>query len=207
MALRADNLLTHIVNFQLQHDFAQDPELIFSHSPDPAYLAIIDLESYPPYVSESLDYFGMIEHLGRQMGMGHAVAWGCPESDLSIRIRFSTDYPDAEMKEPYCAAFHSWLETSGSLCFVSHDELYNSATTLDRRLNDGDSGPEAYRPRQLFLPDGIYCASVFRHFPWYEGDQEAPYLNDGVNYSVVLRQFRMPPECYRQQMKNHLPWI
>lgn len=193
------------MNFELQHTLADGQELLFTHLPDPAYLAIVDVETYQAYVSESLDYQGMIEHLGREMGFGHAIAWGCPESTLRIRIRVAGDYPLAEMAQPYSAAFHSWIRTSGNLCFTSHDNLYHSATASDWCLNGPDDGPEVFRPRQLCVPEGVYGMIVFRHFPWYEGDQEAPHLNDGVNYSIVLQECQRPPQPER--FKRHVTWI
>jgi len=194
--------------FQFSHNFAPSQEVTFKHCPDPAYLALVDLQSYRRFVSPSLDYLGMLNHLGSEMASLRAVAWGCPENELTIKARFATEHPIRENEATYSAGFHAWLRSSGRIVFASHGSLYHCATDSDWQVEKDCSGPEVFQPREFIVPVGLYCVYVFRQFGWLEGAQDAPHLNEGVNYSVVLRHYRdVEPQITDSQKRQRPPWV
>ena len=192
----------------LNHHLEAEREIVFKYSPDAAYLAMVDLKSYPFFVSENLEYEAMFEHLGRQMTACTCVAWGCPEGDLVIRVVFTHEPGAFEAVTNYAAGIHGWIRTQGRLCFCSHRELWRCAREGGWDVFDGPDSPEIFLPRELIVPAGIYSLTVFRHFPWFEGAQDAPYLNQGVHYTLILRQYESSDADYllRGRRLSHVPW-
>lgn len=194
----------------ITHNLEEEADITFAHSPDPAYLALIDADSYPFFASPDLDYDGMLTHLGEQMAMHTCVVWGCPEATLNCRVLFTRDHRALDSITQYAAGFQRWIRTSGRLCFSSHADLYHCATNPGWSVFDfpGTKSPDEYLSRELVVPQGIYSVSVFRHFGWFEGNQDAPMLCDGMHYTVILRHYQDESVLGigKHQTRDFVPW-
>lgn len=189
------------------HDMEKEVEVVFRHTPAPAYLAIVDLNEYQFFVAEGLEYHQMLAHLGRQRSKMTAVAWGCPEKELCIRLIFTRDHLAFQSIKTYSSAFQGWIKTQGRLCFTSHGGLYHCAIDEQGSLAEEMTSPiDTYVSRELLVPAGMYSIIVYRHFPWFEGDQDAPLLGEGIHFTVILRcyDFNRPLNLHPQPCS--VPW-
>ena len=183
-------------------------EVVFTHSPEPAYLALVDADSYQFFASSKLDYHGMLSHLGKQMAKHACVAWGCPETTLTIRLVLSRDHTAFESVTQYATGFQRWIRTSGRLCFSSHEDLYRCATDAKRSLFSfpRTKSPDPFLSRQFVVPPGLYSIIVLRHFGWFEGDQDAPQICNGTHYTVILRLYQDESHVGPLTPPSSIPW-
>lgn len=190
------------------HNMEAEREITFNHSPDPAYLAVVDADSYQFFVSPEVDYDGMLTHLGKQMAMRTCVAWGCPEKTLAIRFAFTRDHAVFESVAQYASGFQGWIRTAGRLYFSSHADLYHCATDPEWTLFSFPITKSSHvvLSRELIVPAGIYSVIVFRHFGWFEGNQDAPLLGDGIHYTVILRHYRDESHLGQLSPPSPVPW-
>jgi hypothetical protein len=189
----------------ITHDLRKKAEVSFWHDPDPGFLAIVDPGSYEFFAGDETDWPGMVRHVGKQMGKKAAVAWGCPEKHLKIRIRLTEKNPTAKDCRGYAAGFRAWVRTDGVLWFTSDRDLYFCALYEGSEFPRKQPSPDVYCPRKLLVAPAEYQVFVVRHFPWWEGDQDAPELNKGVHYTVMLKGFapRHPGDI---QSRDTIPW-
>ena len=192
----------------ITHNMEAEREVVFSHSPDPAYLAVVDADSYQFFASPELDYDGMLSHLGEQMAMRACVAWGCPEAELTIRLVLTRDHKALQSVTQYASGFQRWVRTAGRLCFSSHADLYHCATDAEWSVFgfSRTNSPGDFLSRELLVPAGIYSVTVFRHFGWFEGDQDAPLLSDGTHYTVIFRHYADEAHLGRLAPPSSIPW-
>jgi hypothetical protein len=191
---------------RITHDMSKERELVFEYSTGPAYLAVVDLDSYNFFVKEGLDYYGMLAHLGEEMNQRKCIAWGCPEQNLRVRIILARDHQPPQAMTEYASGFQRWIRTRGRLCFTSHADLYHCATNSEWSVFKGPESPDVFLPRELALPSGMYAVTVFRHFGWLEGSQDAPLLNEGVHYTINLRHYADESQLGRMQPPSAVPW-
>jgi hypothetical protein len=189
----------------ITHNMEQEGEIVFKHTPDPAYLAVVDAASYQFFAAPGLEYDGMLTHLGKQMAMRTCVAWGCPEKELTIRLVFTRDHTALESVTNYASGLQRWVRSAGRLYFSSHGELYHCACHPDWKPFSGSKSPDTLISHELVVPAGIYSVIVLRHFRWFEGDQDAPLLGDGTHYTIILRHY--PDESHlRLSAPSSVPW-
>jgi hypothetical protein len=192
----------------ITHNMEEEREVVFSHSPDPAYLAVVDAASYQFFAAPDLDYDGMLAHLGKHMAMRTCVAWGCPEKKLTIRFAFTRDHTVLESVTQYASGFQRWVRSAGRLYFSSHADLYHCATNNDWTVFSFPraKSPHDFLSRELVVPAGIYSVIVFRHFGWFESDQDAPLLGDGTHYTIILRHYPDESHLGRLSPPSSVPW-
>jgi hypothetical protein len=196
------------MNNEISYKMAKLKNVVFDYFPAVAYLAVVDLKRYQFFVAKDLDYRGMLSHLGEEMNNQSCVAWGCPEKQLKIQLIFTQDHKALEAAANRASAFQRWIRTDGELCFASHNELYLCATRempVFSKVRSRD--PDKFLPRRLIVPPGFYSVSVFRHFPWFEGDQDAPKINRGVNFTVILRYYENESHLCDIEPPSLVPWV
>jgi hypothetical protein len=191
---------------RISHDMAKEQEIVFDYFPAVAYLAVVDLGSYRFFAAPGLDYFGMLAHVGVEAAHRRCVAWGCPETQLRIRLTLTQDHKALKAVTDYAAGFQGWVRTQGRLCFTGHDDLYYCATYPDASMFGGPESPDSFLPHELLVPPGMYSVIVFRHFPWFDGSQDAPLLGEGPHYSVILRHYADESDLGRLPPPSLVPW-
>lgn len=139
-------------------------EVIFEHSPSPAYLAVVDADSYRFFASPDIDYDGMLAHLGKQMAICTCVAWGCPDSDLTVRLVFTRDHAAFESIKQYASGFTRWVRTAGRLYFSSHADLFHCASNPEWTVFSLPR-PDVYLSRELVVPRASTLLQSFGTFP------------------------------------------
>src|SRR5260221_14224257 len=141
------------------HALAMDREETFAHGPSEA-LALVDLETYPPFVSERADQLDLMAHLYGQTRALTAIAWNVPGATLSLRLILTEDDDALERlaRFRYGTTASGWVRTYGQLCLVNHDRLL--ACAHDRALDLLHAGHQAKnsRPRLLNAPPAPYPA-------------------------------------------------
>ena len=191
----------------LTHDLRKKNDIIVRHDPDPGFLAIVDPGSYEFFAGKKVDWPGMIRHMGRQMEKKSAIAWGCPQKHLRIRIRVTEDGFSEKDFGKYAAAFHAWIRCDGVLWFTSDRDLYFCASDKRREFPGKLRSPDVYCPRKLLLRRGSYSVFVVRHFPWVEGEQHAPALGKGVHFTMLLKHSKAEGWQEDVTSKSHVPWV
>jgi hypothetical protein len=191
---------------RITHDMAKEQDLVFEYSPDPAYLAVVDLDSYAFFVRDGLEYREMLSHLNDQMIQRRCVAWGCPQANLRVRVVFTRDHKASQSVTEYASAFQRWVCTQGRLCFASHNDLFHCATNPEWSVFHGPESPDNFLPRELLVPAGTYSLIVFRHFGWFEGEQDVPLLGEGIHYTVVLRHYEDESLLAQLYPPSPVPW-
>jgi len=190
----------------ITHDLPKEKEIIFDYSPDVGYLALVDLDSYKFFVKEELGYDDMLSHLGTQTINQTCVAWGCPETNLRVRVIFAEDHTPFELVTEYASGFRRFIRTNGRLCFTNHGDLYHCAVNPKWSVFKGPDAPACFLPRVLQIPSGLHSVIVFRHFGWFESDQDAPLLNDGIHYTVILRHYANELHLGQIRQPSPVPW-
>ena len=74
----------------LTHDFQLEREFHFEQAAH-SFLAIVDLESYPGYVSENADRLDLLQHLSHEMGALTATMWEVPDALLRLQLIWTPD--------------------------------------------------------------------------------------------------------------------
>jgi hypothetical protein len=171
------------------HTLAIDREAAFSHGPSEA-LALVELETYPPFVGEHADHLDMMAHLADQMKALTAVAWDAPGSTFNLRLVLTEDDQVVQRmaRFPSDMIASGWVRSYGRLCLTSYDRLVDCAH--DRALDLLHAGHEARssRPRVLKVPPGTYWVLVLHDIPL-----QVARPRTVPNYTVLLRHYPFPP--------------
>lgn len=185
-------------------------EVVLSHSGH-EYLALVDVESYPSFVSNEVDHLDMMAHLFGQMRALTAVAWGAPGRELNVRF-IVTDHDRAanHVTLSECRTTASgWVRTSGRLCFTSHDRLFDCAHHRTHRVLREQRVPKNSRPHVLAVPPGVYSVQVYYHlpFPYGGGIQSASSTKPAIHFTVILRHYAFPkPRVAPTRLPGLIPW-
>ncbi len=170
-------------------DLQKNPDTTLTYSPEPGCLRIIDGETFSPLLADDRTMF--FQHLASEMTRGTAIAWGCPEEDLKIRFCYFRNYNSVGLPTTYSASITSFLKTSGKLYFGDEKCITPDLIKSSEYL--------------LTVPPGTYVVCVVRHFGWAEGSQDAPLLNEGVNYTVIF--YPLPAGMPMERIKwLSVPW-
>jgi len=175
------------------HTLEPDREKILSHGPSEC-LAIVDLESYPSYISKDADHLDMMAHLQRQMSALTITAWGVPKKELNLRLVLAEDHLPMEhlIESHQNVSASGWVRTHGQLCLTNGDRLYDCAQEHSHDLLRGKRLPEFSRPHVLNVPPGIYSIHIFHHFPEGEGIEENIHPAPKAHSTIILRHYAFP---------------
>jgi len=172
---------------ELSHDVSRNADFVITHSPDPGFFYLADPDSYDGFIGENHEIEEFYKRISEQMRLERIATWGTPEKDdLKIRMIVRQHYDLDPPSSDYSAVTAFYVRTGGNLCFGSDRDVGMCAMFADARLDDEPSTHPTYARHLLKVPAGRYRIEVYRHFGWYEGAQDAPLLNDGVNYTVVI---------------------
>jgi hypothetical protein len=192
------------------HTLQMGEGLVVSHASH-EYLALVDVESYPSFVSREVDHLDMMAHLFGQMRALTAVAWGAPGAMLNVRFVLTEDDRTADHVAPSdCRTFASgYVRTGGRLCFTSHHRLFDCAQHRTHNVLREERLPKDARPHVLAVPPGIYSVQVFYHlaFPYGGGDQSVPSAKPPIHFTVILRHYAFPaPRVAPTRLPGLIPW-
>lgn len=192
------------------HTLQVDGEAVVSHS-GREYLALVDVESYPSFVSKEVDHLDMMAHLYGQMKALTAVAWGAPGKMLNVRFVLTEHDRTADhIALSECRTTASgWVRTSGRLCFTSHDRLFDCAHHQTHSVLRKERLPKDSRPHVLAVPPGIYSVQIFYHypFPYGGGIASGPSAKPKIHFTVILRHYAFPaPRVAPVRLPGLLPW-
>jgi hypothetical protein len=158
-----------------------------------SYLAIVDLESYPPIDVDNADYLDLLSHMCGQTQALNAVLWETPPSALNLKIRL-TDSPrlSNELTRTHRLVFDGSVRTiNGQLCLTDDEQLLATSHRRNQDLLNGKAATDTKCPHVLNVPPGVINVGVFcRRSPAFD----VPELNqDHVDYTVVMRHYPLPP--------------
>jgi len=192
------------------HTLQIGQEMTLAHSGH-EYLALVDVESYPSFVSKEADHLDMMAHLYGQMKALTAVAWGAPGKKLHIHfVVTENDHTADHVAPPDCHTTASgWVRTNGRLCFTSHDRLLDCAHHRTHDVLRDGRLPKECRPHVLDVPPGIYSVQVFYHlpFPYGGGPPVMPAPEPKVHFTVILRHYPFPePRVAPVRLPGLVPW-
>lgn len=165
-----------------KHDFRLKREYCFRHQLRDC-LAIVDLDSYPPFVDAGADRLDLLRHLCLQGQALTAMMWETSEARLNLRFVLALDHREAgDLGGSGHRVFaDGWVRTGGRLCLVGQDRLLDSAGHRKRDLLYERRAAGLSSARVLLVPPGIYAVTVF------SGPGGA-----AANYNVVLRHHPHP---------------
>ena len=149
-------------------------DMVFSHSPNPAYMAVLDIPTYDAFLPD-WDWHSLTARVARQMSQERIFAWGCPEYDLQVRITATAPSGDFRPVE----SISGFLTTSGRLCFASYDNLTMCAQFDDRRFPDHEDQP-------FTVDAGHHQIVVHCMFYWRHGQQFPDRIAEGDHYIIVI---------------------
>jgi hypothetical protein len=176
------------------------------------YLALVDLETYSPFVGHAADRLDMMVHLQNQMNALTAFAWDVPDRPLDIRLILTGDHQAMERvtfsNRPPSAS--GTVRTYGDLCLVGRDRLVDCARNSEHSLLKGDRLPKERRPQVLHVPPGIFYVLAYYRFPYpdghnpgYSSQSEAKH-----DYTLFLHHYPHPaPRVAPVRLSGGLiPW-
>ena len=145
-----------------------------------AFVALVDLESYPAWVSEKADRLDLLQHLCHEMEVLTATMWEVPEGRVGLQFHWQKDDPARASLASDMPLASGNIRTSGRLGLVADEALLAAARKLCGDPADHDG------VHQLLVPPGIYAVTV-RNF--------AESLNSlgQVSYAVTLNHHPHPP--------------
>ncbi len=163
-------------------------DLVEDVGDDPAYLAIVDLDSYPKDLPD-WDYYSLTKKIAHEMSAGRIVAWGCPDGPLTVRLTMKTAGPKRSN-----AKHVATLVTEGRLCLVGYTSLTMCAQFKDQHFPQ--PGDLAFK-----MPPGTYTVTVYRLFAHEAGEQfPAEPLPASDHYEVTFSPGGEPIE------HDTVPW-
>jgi hypothetical protein len=168
----------------LTHDFLLEREFHFEQAAH-SFLAIVDLESYPGYVSENADRLDLLQHLSHEMGALTATMWEVPDSLLRLELIWTPDdwTSDRFLKGGRRPLASGSVRSSGRLCLSNDEQLLDRAH--HHRGNLLRAGGKRH-PHLLLVPSGIYNVAVYNGPP--RTSREA-----AIAYTIILRHNPHPP--------------
>ena len=157
------------------------------------YLAIVDLESYPPIDVDQADHLDLLSHMCGQTQALKAVMWETPSSTLNLKIRLA-DGPriSNELTRTHRLVFDGSVRTlTGQLCLTDDEQLLATSHRRTQDLLHGKAETETKCPHVLNVPAGVINVGVFcRRSTGYD----VPEINrDKVDYTIVMRHYPLPP--------------
>jgi hypothetical protein len=157
------------------HDFTQAPEYSLDLSAR-AFLALVDLETYPTFVSAKADRLDLLQHLCHQMEALTATMWEVPAGEVNLQLHWQADDPARASRGDTPLASGN-IRTSGRL------GLLNDETLLAAARNPRSNLARRQHVHQLVLPAGIYAVTV----------RNAPQHPAAITYAVTLNHHPHPP--------------
>jgi len=194
------------------HTLEMGQEKILAHGTR-EYLALVDVETYPPFVGKEIDHLDLMAHLYGQMKALTAIAWGSPPGTQNLRLVLTENDHAADHVAP--SSWHTtasgWLRTNGRLCLTSHDRLHDCARHRTHGLLREEHLPKDSRPRVLNVPPGVYSVLVLYHFhypfPIETPADRPPVPVPKVPYTVILRHYAFPaPRIAPIRLPGLVPW-
>ena len=168
-------------------------DLVFEHSPDPAFMAVLDMAAYESFLP-GWDWPSLTLKVARQMSQERIFAWGCPELEVQVRITMTS--PTHAGFQP-AESISGFLVTDGRLGFTSYDNI-TYCTQFE-----GKHFP-LHEDRPLLVSPDRYQIVVHRMFQWRHGHQFPDAIVDGDHYVIVLTlaDGSTPPKRF-----DCVPWV
>jgi hypothetical protein len=160
---------------RLPHDFAAEPNhriTLQAH----AFLALVDLETYPAFIAAKADHLDLLQHLCRQMEALTATMWEVPAGEVTLQLHWQADDPRHAASGILPIASGN-IRTSGRLALLNDESLLAAAQNLHGSLTQQPG------VHILHLPAGIYAVSV----------HNAPTHPAALTYAVTLNHHPHPP--------------
>lgn len=154
----------------------------FKHSPNrPGFLIFADSQNFEP-ADLADSQFNEYEYIAKQMKKESIIAWGTPEANLRISI---IDALKCNPPKKFSAATDFPFRTHGRVIFG--DDMHIYSDFFDGKIPDFDPS----REKQIQVNPGRYLVTVYRHFPWREGEQDAKRIL-GIDFTISLFPYRLP---------------
>jgi hypothetical protein len=186
----------------LTHDFREEREAILEQE-SRVSLAIVDLESYPTYLSAQADHLDLLQHLCAQNEALTAAMWEVPAMPLRLRIVQTHDHRDSEemSRTGHYVVATGRVRCYGRLCLASQEQLLDCARHRNHKLDRRCRAADARCPHLLLVPSGVYSGSV----PVNHGGP--PHNPAAPDYVVVLRHYPHPgPRLQPVRLGSLIPW-
>ena len=157
------------------HDFTQASEYSLNLAAR-SFVALVDLESYPAFISEKADRLDLLQHLCHQMEALSATMWEVPAGPVNLQLHWQ---PDDSRRAPHGLPplASGTLRTSGRLALLNDEILLAAARNPQSNL------ARRQGVHQLELPAGIYTVSI----------RNAPKHSAAITYAVTLNHHPYPP--------------
>ena len=182
----------------LTHDLRSERECHFQQRAA-AFLAIVDVDSYPTYVSQQADRLDVVQHLSHEMCTLTAAMWEVPEALLQLHLIWAGDdtINDRLLKSGRRAFAGGAVRTSGKLGLASDQHLLDRAHRPDSDLLKGNRHHHAHL---LLVPSGVYDLAVYGKAP------RTP-SSDSIEYTIVLSHHPHPrPRLQPIRLNGLLPF-
>ena len=159
-------------------------------------VSIVDLDSYPPFVSEQADRLDLMAHLQQQMDRLTAFVWDVPEGPLHLRLHVTDDHRAMErltyQSRPPSAS--GTVRTHGKLCLAGPQRMLECARDDSHGLLKGGSKARSARPHLFTVPPGIFYILVYYQWPRPPDDHAngAPSADRSRHYDVYLHHYPHP---------------
>jgi hypothetical protein len=159
-----------------------------------SYLAIVDLESYPSFLSAEADHLDVLSHLCRQIESLNVVLWETPTSTLKLDFVLTDGGRlSNELLRSHRLVFDGCVRTtSGQLCLTDDEQLLAAARRGDRDLLHGKAASEARSPHILNVKPGVINVGVFCERSRGHVSPELRH-HARVDYTVLMRHYPFPP--------------
>jgi hypothetical protein len=192
---------------RLTHDFRAQRDALFQ-SESRVCLAVVDLETYPTFVSKKADHLDLLQHLCAQMEALTATMWEVPDMPLHLRLLFARDHREGEelARSGHYIIAAGRVRTFGKLCLVNQERLLDCARHKDHDLERRCRATEAHCPHLLLVPPGIYEVTIYSgSVPVGRGGP--PSEVGALDYNVVLRHYPHPPPRFAPvRLGSMIPW-
>ena len=181
--MKPSNSVYHILN--------EGDMVLLSYSTNVGFFYLADSNNFSTNIILDESNPSVIPHVLKMIAKEAAIAWGTP-SGRSLKIQFL--FPDEKQLnslsdiEPknYSAAVRFILQTQGEVVFGNQDDIWLAAHTKSSKigefsLDDPKGGAHVFK-----IDNGRYLISIFRHFPWIEGEQDAELGSPKAHYSIIF---------------------
>jgi hypothetical protein len=174
------------------HELAVDRPAFVEHRAR-AFLAIVDLDSFPPLADTGADHLDVLTHICREAQALHAVMWETPADTLRLQLVL-TDRGEISntLTRTHRLVFDGRVRTEGGrLCLTDDESLLAAARRGDGHPLRGRSRDLTRRPRLLHVPPGVINVGVFCERPGFGAIPELTRAR--CDYTLVLRHYPPPP--------------
>ena len=181
----------------LTHDLRSEPECRFEQRAG-SFLAIVDVDSYPAFVSKKADRLDVVQHLSHEMCTLTAAMWEVPDAILRLHLIWAPDdtVNDRLLKSGRRAFAGGAVRTFGRLGIANDQQLLDRAHRPEGNLLRG--GRNA--PHLLLVPSGVYHLGVYGKAP------RTPSTGE-IEYTVVLAHHPHPaPRLQPVRLNGMLPF-